>query len=56
MILFEKEYDGESIVDLDRDISEFLDPNFNPIVDDVPKDEYGFHKGSFQVTIEYTEE
>lgn len=53
MIIFNKEYDGESIVDLDRDISEVLDSRFNPVVDIIPKDEHGFHKGSFVVTVQW---
>lgn len=34
--VFRKEYDGESIVDLSRDISECLDARFNPIVNEIP--------------------
>ena len=56
MIIFEKEYDGESIVDLARDISESLEPEFNPIVAEVPQDEWGFHKGYFRVTIKWSGE
>jgi len=41
-IIFEKDYSGESIVDLERDIYDSL------VIKDVPCDEFGFHKGTFQ--------
>lgn len=53
-ILFEKEYDGESIVDFGRDMSEALLPEYNPRLEGLPADEYGFATGSFKVTIEWT--
>lgn len=49
--IFEKEYDGESIVDINRDIMESFDPDFNPRADVIPNDEYGFHQGTFKVTV-----
>lgn len=55
LILLDKKYDGESIVDLGRDVHEAFCPEFNPIVDTIPKDEYNFHKGIFKVTIEWIE-
>lgn len=42
--IFNKNYDGENIYDVTRDISEAL-----------PKDEYGFIKGEFKVTVEWTQ-
>ena len=47
--IFCKEYDGESIVDLDRDIFEALNES------NVPQDKYGFPEGTFTVTIEWKE-
>ena len=55
MILFQKEYDGESIADLERDIYECLDGNFNAIVYAISKDEYGIQNGTFKVTVEWEE-
>jgi hypothetical protein len=52
-IIFEKEYDGESIYDVQRDIVEAFDSKFNPLVIDIPQDEYGFQKGTFKVKIEW---
>lgn len=51
--LFNKEYDGESIVDLSRDISECLDSDFNPIVNEIPEmeDSPGFWAGKFVVSV-----
>jgi hypothetical protein len=54
MQIFEKTYDGESLHDLGRDISECLDENFNEASSKIPTDEYGFHQGEFTVTITCT--
>ncbi len=51
MVIFEKEYCGESIVDLDRDISEMWDSA--PII---PVDEHNIPTGSFKVLIVWSEE
>ena len=55
MIIFEKRYDGESLYDLPRDISEAIDSDFNEIVKEIPVDNYGFQTGKFKVTIEWGE-
>lgn len=49
--VFEKSYDGESICDLSRNISEAFDKRFNPAIAGIPEIEHGFHAGSFKVTI-----
>lgn len=51
--IFEKEYDGESIVDLSRDISECFDERFNEAVKKIPemKDSPGFWAGKFVVSV-----
>ena len=51
MIVFEKEYDGESLYDLNRDVSEAMDSDFNSTILCVPQDENGFMVGTFTVTI-----
>ncbi len=53
-VIFDKKYDGESIVDLGRDFSEMFE--FNPAADAIPVDEYGIHKGTFKVTVVWTPE
>ena len=53
MILFDKVYDGESIVDTGRDISEALDVNYSIEMARIPVDIYGFPKGKFLVRIEW---
>ena len=55
MKIFTQKYDSESIVDLDRDITESFDSVFNPIMKEIPKDEYGFHIGTFTVTVTWTQ-
>lgn len=54
--VFNKEYGGESIVDLDRDISEALVAEYNPVIDQIPVDAYGFQKGTFTVSIVWSDE
>lgn len=53
MVIFEKEYDGESLYDLSRDIGESFDPLYNLIIKEIPEDEQGFQKGTFKVTIRW---
>jgi hypothetical protein len=56
--VFEKDYDGESIVDLGRDISEAFDERFNPGIAWIPEmeDSPGFWAGNFKVTITWTKD
>lgn len=56
MKLLEKMYDGESIVDVGRDVHEAFSERFNPPTASIPKDEYGIQKGVFKVTIEWMPE
>nr|WP_315467112.1 hypothetical protein [uncultured Undibacterium sp.] len=53
MEFFKKKYDGESIVDVGRDVFEAFDPRFNKLAESIPQDKYGFNKGEFVVTIEW---
>jgi hypothetical protein len=53
--LFEKDYDGESLCDLGRDVHEVLSSEFNEQVAMIPQDEHGFCKGTFTVTITWVE-
>jgi hypothetical protein len=53
MIVFEKDYSGESIIDLAEDLTwMFEDGNGAK----VPVDEYGIHKGKFIVTVKWEED
>lgn len=54
--IFKKEYDGESIVDIDRDISELMIADYNPNIGHIPTDKYGLHKGIFTVTVIWKDE
>ena len=54
MILFDEKYDGESIVDVERDVLEAFDTDFNPLLLNIPQDEHGFCKGTFKVTVEWS--
>jgi hypothetical protein len=54
LTVFEKTYDGESIVDLSRDISEAFDRDFNPTVESLTQDKWGFWTGQFRVKVEWT--
>ena len=56
--IFSKKYDGESIVDLARDINECFDERFNPIVGTLPEmeDSPGFTGGTFTVSVTWSPE
>lgn len=54
--VFKKEYDGESIVDLGRDIYEVFDTEYNPVIDLIPVDDYGFQKGTFTIAVVWSGE
>lgn len=56
MKIFEKDYSSEELSDLSRDIYECFDPVFNPLMKDIPKDSYGFDKGTFVVSIRWESE
>lgn len=56
MVILDKTYDGESIVDLDRDVSEMFNEEFDPRIATIPKDQYNIMKGSFKVTVEWIPE
>lgn len=47
MIIFEREYDGETLVDVEEDVYDAI--NYS----DLPVDEHGFIKGTFKVTISW---
>ena len=53
MKLFEKTYDGQSIVDLGRDMDELFDEAYNPELITIPVDENGFMAGVFIVTVRW---
>lgn len=50
MIIFEKEYDGETLVDIEEDVYDAV--NYNTYL---PVDDHGFIKGTFRVTISWEE-
>lgn len=54
--LLDKKYSGESIVDVDRDVSEAFQADFTPQVNDIPTDEYNIQKGRFHVQITWLPE
>ena len=56
MIILDKKYDGESIVDIHRDVSEMFDEEFDPRIETIPRDEHNFMKGTFKVTVEWLPE
>lgn len=53
MITFKKSYSNESLCDLERDIFESFNPDYNPVMANVPCDETGFIDGKFVITVEY---
>ena len=55
MILFDKEYKGEAVVYMDREVNEFFSDS---LIDDfdIPQDADGVMQGSFRVTVEWVPE
>ncbi|ATW58059.1 hypothetical protein CNR34_00126 [Pseudomonas phage nickie] len=49
--IFRKEYGGEDINDIERDMSEAFDPDYNPKAAIVTTDEHGFVNGKVVVTM-----
>lgn len=56
MIVFDKEYDSESLNDLGRDVQEAFDPAYNAAIGSIATDEHGFAAGSFRVVIYYQDD
>ena len=54
--LLNRDYDGENVVDAIRDLMEAFDERFTPDAVAIPKDEHGFHKGKFNVTVTWEHE
>lgn len=54
-IIFEKQYDSESLFDLTRDMYEAINPEYNEKINEIPTDEHGFQLGTFTVTITWSE-
>ena len=52
-LLFNKIYCSEELYDVERDVSEAFDENFNVLMKDIPTDEHGFHDGTFTINITY---
>lgn len=52
MIIFDKHYSAESLIDLEEHLADALSDN----VADIPSDEYGFLQGTFRVTITWSNE
>jgi len=51
MLILNKDYDGESLADVSRDVMESFNPLFNDKIKGIPKGSYGFIKGTFKVQI-----
>ena len=51
--IFTKEYSDEELYDLERDVVEALQEEYNPIVGNIPRDKDGFRTGTFVVSIEW---
>ena len=52
MIIFDRDYSDESLVDLEQHLMDVIyDDSLN-----IPQDEYGFRKGVFKVTISWEDE
>lgn len=52
MIIFDRHYSEESLIDLDEDIRWALEKDLA----EIPQDEHGFRQGTFRVTITWSNE
>lgn len=52
--IFHKEYDGESIADVERDVLESFDVRFNPEAEVITLDENYIPEGRFIVTVQWS--
>lgn len=50
-VLLAKAYSAEELCDVGRDVHEAFDERFTPAAAGIPKDEYGFDEGVFEITI-----
>ena len=48
--LFEKTYDGESLIDYEQHLYDLLDSAT------IPKDKWGFYRGRFKIIVEWEDE
>ena len=51
MIIFDRHYTDEDLIDLEQHISDMLNEN----IAEIPIDEHGCRAGTFRVTIEWNE-
>lgn len=51
--IFQRDYSAEELCDVDRDVSEAFEVDFNKRIAEIPTNEYGFMAGTFQVTIKW---
>jgi len=54
--IFTKEYNGEELHDIERDISEAFDPAFNHRVIDIPVNDAEMQSGTFTISIDWDED
>lgn len=52
--IFYKEYDGESLGDVSRDVMESFDERINSVVKGIPVDENFIQEGRFIVSVQWT--
>lgn len=51
IIVFEKEYCGEGLIDASQDIGECFLEDYNPVIQEIPVDEHGIQTGTFFITV-----
>lgn len=56
IVVLQKLYCGEGIIDIEQDVGEALNSVYNPEMKKVPTDEHGIPLGEFKITIEWIPE
>lgn len=51
IVMFDKNYRGEDLCDVGRDVSEAFDEDFNELLKRIPQDRHGLPCGKFDIKI-----
>lgn len=54
--LFQKDYDSDSLADIEGDVYYAFEPKHNAVAVVIPRDDFGGYTGTFRVTIDWIDE
>ena len=56
MLILQNDYAGDEIAEIEQDVYQSLDEDFNRDLSSIPTDEHGFMRGTLRVTVEWVGE